>query len=322
MPIIKKLAFNKTTILTNEFLQNKEISLTAKGLLGYMLSLPDNWDFTIKGIAEQTNESEYKITKTLQELESKGYHTKKHIYENGRIKDWIYYVFAEPRQDIIDKTFNNNAFEQELENQDVEKQECCFSYDKQIISNKLDIKQIKKETIINNIEKEQISKQDKLLKENIKCIIDYLNDSIGSKYKYNSKGTISLIKARFKEGYVLDDFYDVIDKKVKEWKGTEFEQYLRPSTLFGNKFENYLNQKTYFNGKPKSIYSSKSTFDNTAGHSQIYKISDEEFNKLTHKQKLIEMEKFSAIADMTKNQREFFNQHCLARDENGNLLKF
>jgi len=190
------------------------------------------------------------------------------------------------------------------------------------IDNNIETNIDNKLSILDNVEKEQLSKNDLVLNENIKYIIDYLNDSIGSKYKYNTKGTISLIKARFKEGYVLDDFYDVIDKKVKEWKGTEFEQYLRPSTLFGNKFENYLNQKTYFSGKPKSSYSSKSNFDNTAGHSQIYKISDEEFDKLTHKQKLIEMEKFSAVADMTTKQREFYNNYCLARDENGNLLKF
>lgn len=317
MPIIKKSVFDKTTILTNEFLQNKNISLDAKGLLGYMLSLPNNWDFTIAGIANQTNTSEYKITKLLQELETNGYHTKKHVYENGRIKDWIYYIFAEPRQDIINKTFDNKVFEQELENQDVEKQECCFSMDKQTISNKLDIENKQKQKEY-NVEKE---KNSKILQENIKCIIDYLNESIGSKYKYTTKGTINLIKARFKDGYVLDDFYDVIDKKVNEWKGTEFEQYLRPSTLFGNKFENYLNQKTYFKGKPKSSYSSNSTFDNTANHKVQITVSLDEYNNMTLEEKKSYLNMLP-ISSMTKEQREFFNQYCLAKDENGNLLKF
>ena len=49
--------------------------------------------------------------------------------------------------------------------------------------------------------------------------------------------------ARLNEGYSLDDFKQVIEKKVNEWKGTEMEKYLRPETLFGTKFENYLNQK-------------------------------------------------------------------------------
>ena len=50
------------------------------------------------------------------------------------------------------------------------------------------------------------------------------------------------IKARWNEGYTLDDFKTVIDKKAKEWLGTEQAKYLRPETLFGNKFDGYLNQ--------------------------------------------------------------------------------
>lgn len=322
MPITKKLGFDKTTILTNEFLQNENISLEAKGLLGYMLSLPDNWDFTIAGISKKTGVSERKIIKILHELEENGYHTKKHIYENGRIKDWVYFIFAEPRQDIIDKTFKSEQYQQDLQNQ-----QCCLQYNKQIVSNNklLDTKnkQKQKEYIVENeeiFESANIIKKSMLM-ENVKCIIDYLNESINTKYRYDTKGTINLIKTRFKEGYKLDNFYDVIDKKVQEWKGTDFEQYLRPSTLFGNKFENYLNQ-TYFKGTTKSSYSSKPTFDNTYGNVRVYHISDEEFNKLTHEEKLLEMEKFDAIANMTPLQKEFHNKYCLARDENGNLLKF
>ena len=40
----------------------------------------------------------------------------------------------------------------------------------------------------------------------------------------------------------VDDFKVVIDKKVKGWKGTNMEMYLRPETLFGTKFEGYLNE--------------------------------------------------------------------------------
>ena len=186
---------------------------------------------------------------------------------------------------------------------------------------------IDKSILVNNVEEQHLSntkkeKEDKILEENIKCIIDYLNDSIGSKYKYNTKGTIKDIKARFKEGYVLDDFYDVIDKKVKQWFNTDMQIYLRPSTLFGNKFENYVNEKIYFSGKPKTSYGSKPSFDNTVGHTQIYHISDEEFNRLSLEEKKKVIEKFDAIADMTELQKEFFEKYCLATDKDGNLIKF
>lgn len=50
------------------------------------------------------------------------------------------------------------------------------------------------------------------------------------------------IQARWNENYTLDDFKKVVDNKVAEWKDTDMDQYLRPSTLFGTKFDNYLNQ--------------------------------------------------------------------------------
>lgn len=74
-------------------------------------------------------------------------------------------------------------------------------------------------------------------------IINYLNRTIGSHYRYQSRATQRLIKARLNEGYTREDFETVIDKKASKWKGTEMEQYLRPETLFGTKFEGYLNEK-------------------------------------------------------------------------------
>ena len=76
-----------------------------------------------------------------------------------------------------------------------------------------------------------------------KEIIDYLNLKTNSNYKYTTKKTKELIKARFNENFTLDNFKKVIDNKTKEWLETDMEKYLRPETLFGNKFEGYLNQK-------------------------------------------------------------------------------
>lgn len=76
-----------------------------------------------------------------------------------------------------------------------------------------------------------------------KEIIDYLNLKINSNYKYTSQKTKDLIKARINNGFTIEDFKKVIDKKSQEWLGTDFEKFLRPETLFGNKFEGYLNQK-------------------------------------------------------------------------------
>lgn len=73
-------------------------------------------------------------------------------------------------------------------------------------------------------------------------VIDHLNEKAGTKYRTSSRSTQGHINARIAEGYTLEDFYTVIDKKCTEWKGDpKMEKYLRPETLFGSKFENYLN---------------------------------------------------------------------------------
>ena len=78
---------------------------------------------------------------------------------------------------------------------------------------------------------------------NIYCrVIEYLNNRTGANYRPSSAKTQSLIRARLKEKYTLDDFKTVIDKKCVEWMNTDMQKYLRPETLFGTKFESYLNQ--------------------------------------------------------------------------------
>lgn len=80
-------------------------------------------------------------------------------------------------------------------------------------------------------------------------VVDYLNQAAGTAFRKTSKDTKKHIRARLNDGYTLDDFKVVIDHKVAEWKGTEFEKFLRPSTLFGSKFESYLNQREEPKGK-------------------------------------------------------------------------
>lgn len=75
-------------------------------------------------------------------------------------------------------------------------------------------------------------------------IISYLNHKLETKYSHTSRDTKKHIKARFRDGFTLDDFKHVIDVKVAEWgNDSKMSSYLRPKTLFGTKFESYLNQK-------------------------------------------------------------------------------
>lgn len=73
-------------------------------------------------------------------------------------------------------------------------------------------------------------------------IIEYLNQRTGKRFSAKAKDTQKHIKARWSEGWTLDDFKRVIDNMTAKWKGdAKMDDYLRPQTLFGTKFESYLN---------------------------------------------------------------------------------
>ena len=73
-------------------------------------------------------------------------------------------------------------------------------------------------------------------------IIGHLNEQTGANYRSESKATQTKIHARMAEGYTVEDFVAVIDKKCAEWlHDPKMRAYLRPETLFGSKFEGYLN---------------------------------------------------------------------------------
>ena len=73
-------------------------------------------------------------------------------------------------------------------------------------------------------------------------IIEYLNSKAETTFSVKLGSNIELICSRLKEGYTISDFKSVIDKKVKDWKGTDWAKFLRPNTLFAKtKIENYLN---------------------------------------------------------------------------------
>lgn len=107
---------------------------------------------------------------------------------------------------------------------------------------------------VSDIDKEEDKEKDNNIYVPYKEIITYLNEKTGKKLRWDVKSNQKEIKARFNEGYTLDDFKTVIDKKYHEWgrKPTKEELqrgikdmriYLRPKTLFGGNFDDYLNQE-------------------------------------------------------------------------------
>ena len=85
------------TVMSNYHLRDVELSLKAKGLLSLMLSLPEDWDYTTKGLACICKDGVDSITSALKELENHGYLTRQRTrYENGRLGDITYTIHERP----------------------------------------------------------------------------------------------------------------------------------------------------------------------------------------------------------------------------------
>ncbi|MBP3445548.1 MAG: helix-turn-helix domain-containing protein [Bacilli bacterium] len=96
MATIRIIKNKDYSVISNYHLKDKNLSFKAKGLLSFMLSLPDDWNYSIKGISSLSKESEKTVRTILKELESKKYliiekkqNTKGHfIYE--------YFIYEKP----------------------------------------------------------------------------------------------------------------------------------------------------------------------------------------------------------------------------------
>ena len=87
------------TVMSNHHLRNKELSLKAKGLLSQMLSLPEDWNYTTRGLAAICKEGVDSIGAALRELESAGYLIRHRLRDKGgRISDTEYIVYESPHE--------------------------------------------------------------------------------------------------------------------------------------------------------------------------------------------------------------------------------
>ena len=91
------------TVMSNHHLRNQELSLKAKGLLSQMLSLPDNWDYTLKGLSLINREKIDAIREAIRELERAGYIVRsRERDEKGRLRGADYIIYEFPKKPVSD----------------------------------------------------------------------------------------------------------------------------------------------------------------------------------------------------------------------------
>lgn len=91
------------TVMSNHHLRNKELTLKAKGLLSQMLSLPDDWDYTLKGLSLINREKIDAIREAVRELERAGYIVRSRTRdEKGRLRGTEYIIYEQPNPPDLD----------------------------------------------------------------------------------------------------------------------------------------------------------------------------------------------------------------------------
>ena len=97
MPVFRIERTRDYTVMCNTHLRDGRLSLKAKGLLSMMLSLPDEWNYTTRGLASICKEGVDAIGRTLRELEATGYIDRRQLRgANGRITDTEYIIYERP----------------------------------------------------------------------------------------------------------------------------------------------------------------------------------------------------------------------------------
>lgn len=102
MPVIRVHTSKDFTVMSNTHFREKKMSLKSKGLLSLMLSLPEDWDYSINGLAALSSDGVSSVRTALKELEEFGYLRRESIRdENGKIVDWNYDIFEKPQCDFL-----------------------------------------------------------------------------------------------------------------------------------------------------------------------------------------------------------------------------
>lgn len=193
-------------------------------IYGFSQTEDQTFNGSLQYLADWTNSTKQGVTKNLKTLVEKGYIVKEDKYINN-VKFCEYYATK------LDTVYNSVA-------------QCM---QQSLIGYTTKFNTGMQQSLTNNINDNIINKLDNIieLKDNVPYqeIVNYLNNSAGTNYRASSKKTRELIKARINEGFTLEDFKVVIEKKTREWiNDNKMKAYLRPETLFGTKFEGYLNQ--------------------------------------------------------------------------------
>ena len=186
MEVIRVIKNKNYTTISNQLFKNKGISLKAKGLMAYLLSLPNDWNLSINGIVACSKEGRGAIRNTFTELIAVGYIERKQVRDKGKFVGYDYFVFEQPK-------FNKPTSVKPTSDN-------CI--------------QISKEVIKERINKNTLSISEKFKNEVFS--FDYPKSMLESFYDYWSEPN----KSKTKERWQLQPTFE-ISRRLKTWSKRE-----------------------------------------------------------------------------------------------------
>lgn len=203
MAVIRTIKNENYTTMRNTHLRDKNLSLKAKGLLSMMLSLPDKWHYSVKGLEGICKESKNTINSVLNELEDNNYLVRRRRYCNGKISEWEYIIFEnnENHDEELLHLKNEDIENEDIEIQDIENRD-VYKITNRLNTNRLNTNRYKEK----NIKKESVNSVIAEYTEN-KDLQDALHGFVDMRTKARKPLTVRAMKLSLNEldKLALDD---------------------------------------------------------------------------------------------------------------------
>lgn len=195
MSVIRTIKNENYTTMCNTHLRDKNLSLKAKGLLSMMLSLPDKWHYSVKGLEGICKESKNTINSVLNELEDNNYLVRRRRYCNGKISEWEYIIFEnnENHDEELLHLKNEDIENEDIEIQDIENRD-VYKITKELSTNRLNTNEYKEK----NIKKESVNSVIAEYTES-KDLQDALHDFVDMRTKARKPLTVRAMKLSLNE---------------------------------------------------------------------------------------------------------------------------
>ncbi|MCC0641562.1 MULTISPECIES: conserved phage C-terminal domain-containing protein [unclassified Clostridioides] len=227
------LSISTISRLVNEFIDLGILRLISRGVKGNCCSVYSYIcsESNDTGVIKKRRSFFEDILENINETNNSSQKVSKHEYKYDKDKTSDTNMYS-----YVDKEYRQWGYDPELhtvdETEDVTKK-------KELLK-----KNLKKELLKKNSKKNTDVEEEYCYIESIyENIIKKLNKESGESFRFDSETDNKLIAERRKEGHSLEDFYKVIESRVKSWKETPTLVDIKPEILFGHEFKTYLNKK-------------------------------------------------------------------------------